>query len=48
MRQGNDEISLLERLLRIRNGTVTQKDWININNRHEDGLPQHEKEQFNH
>ena len=30
MRQGSDQLTLLECLLRIRNGTVTQLDWLDI------------------
>ena len=46
MRQKLDQIGLLERLLRIRSGNVTQQDWININLRHEQKLKQSEKEAF--
>ena len=34
MRQGEDQIDLLNRLLRIRNGTLEQKDWLDINKRY--------------
>ena len=46
MRQKPDQIGLLERLLRIRSGNVTQQDWININLRHEQKLKQSGKEAF--
>ena len=48
MRQGKDEKALLDRLLRIRNGTVTQQDWIDINARYENDLPPEEKKDFEH
>ena len=34
MRQGPDELALLQRLLRIRDGSITQKDWQDINDRY--------------
>ena len=46
MRQGPDQIALLQRLLRIRNGTVTQQDWIDINKRCINDLPQEEQDLF--
>ena len=48
MRQGKDEQDLLQRLLRIRNGTVNQKDWIDINNRYEKDLSTNDKRSFEH
>ena len=43
MRQKPDQKSLLERLLQIRNGSVTQQDWIDINARYKNDLPDIEK-----
>ena len=43
MRQKADQKCLLERLLRLRTGDVTQQDWIEINNRLEGNLYQEEK-----
>ena len=48
MRQKPDQKKLLDRLLRIRNGTVTQQDWLDINARYEKELPQREQELFDH
>ncbi|XP_057310732.1 uncharacterized protein LOC130648690 [Hydractinia symbiolongicarpus] len=48
MRQGPDQLALLQRLLRIRNGSITQQDWQDINSRYEDALPQTEKCNFSH
>ena len=38
MRQGPDQKKPLERLLCIKNGTVTQNQWKDINNRYKGGL----------
>ena len=48
MRQRPDQKKLLERLLRIRNGTIEQNDWIDINNRLETALPASERANFTH
>ena len=48
MRQKADQKCLLERLLRIRTGDVTQQDWIDMNSRFEGGLSQEEKLNFQH
>ena len=48
MRQGPDELALLQRLLRIRNGSITQNDWQDINNRYEGALPTAEQNNFSH
>ena len=48
MRQKPDQKELLDRLLRIRSGTITHQDWLDINARFIDDLPHSEKEQFNH
>ena len=48
MRQGPNELLLfyVQRLLRIRNGTIMQKDWQDINARYEGTLSQTEQEAF--
>ena len=43
MRQKESEKMFLERLLRIRGGTITQQDWLAINDRYEKELPKLEK-----
>ncbi|XP_057290792.1 uncharacterized protein LOC130613469 [Hydractinia symbiolongicarpus] len=48
MRQGQDQLDLLQRLLRIRNGSITQQDWQDINSRYENALPHTEKCNFLH
>ena len=48
MRQGPDQLSFLNLLLRVRNGTITQQDWIDINNRCEKDLSSDENNNFNH
>ena len=48
MRQKPDQKSLLDRLLRIRTGHVTQQDWLDINSRFEKNLSQNEKKNFQH
>ena len=48
MRQGPDQIPLLQRLLRIRNGSVQQQDWLDINARYENQLPLNERGNFSH
>ena len=48
MRQGSDQLNLLNRLLRIRNGTITQQDWLQINNRYEKDLQKDEQKNFSH
>ena len=48
MRQGKDEQALLNRLLRIRNGTVNQQDWLDINSRYEENLTDEQKLEFQH
>ena len=48
MRQGPDQLSFLNLLLRVRNGTITQQDWIDLNNRCEKALSSDEKNNFNH
>ena len=47
IRQGSDQLSFLL-LLRVRNGTITQQDWIDINNRCEKDLSSDENNNFNH
>ena len=46
MRQSKDQREFLELLLRIRNGTINQKDWLAINERFEGNLSDEEKEAF--
>ena len=46
MRQGPDQIEFLNRLLRIRSGTITQQDWMAINKRYIKELPKEERELF--
>ena len=46
MRQSTSEKRLLERLLRIRSGSITQQDWIDINSRYEGNLSVEEKMKF--
>ena len=48
MRQGPDQIHFLERLLRLRNGTVTQADWQAFNSRFEGNLSPQELANFQH
>ena len=48
MRQGNDPIRLLDYLLRIKKGEVTQQYWMNINNRYEKTLSVDEQANFAH
>ena len=48
MRQGPDQLPLLQRLLRIRNGTITQQNWLDINARYEQELPSLDRQKFNH
>ena len=48
MRQGNDQIRLLDRSLCIRKGEVTQQDWMDVNNRYEKTLPVDEQANFAH
>ena len=48
MRKGPDQLNLLNRLLRIRNGTMTQQDRLQINNRYEKDLPKNEQQNFSH
>ena len=48
MRRGPDQLNLLNRLLRIRNGTITQNDWLDINARYEKDLAQDEQTNFSH
>ncbi len=48
MRQGPDQLDLLNMLLRIRTGEITQDDWNNINARHEGNLTADEKINFQH
>lgn len=48
MRQKPEQKKLLDRLLRIRNGTITQKDWIDINDRYENDLAPEQRVQFLH
>jgi hypothetical protein len=48
MRQGPDQIKLLDRLLRIRSGAITQQDWADINKRYEGDLSVREKHNFSH
>ena len=46
MRQKPDQKVLLERLLRIRRGEITQDDWNAINSRYEGDLSEPEKKKF--
>ena len=46
MRQSESGKRLLARLLRIRNGSVTQQDWIDINSRYEKDLSIEEQAMF--
>ena len=48
MRQGPDQINLLNRLLRVRNGSITQQDWVDINARYVNDLPIKERANFDH
>ena len=48
MRQKPDQLPLLQRLMRIRSGSVTQQDWIDVNNRWEQNLKPDEKPNFQH
>ncbi|XP_066914121.1 uncharacterized protein [Clytia hemisphaerica] len=46
MRQGPDQLSFLEMLLRIREGKLNLNDWKTINSRYEGELPESAKEGF--
>ncbi|XP_066927171.1 uncharacterized protein [Clytia hemisphaerica] len=46
MRQGPDQLSFLEMLLRIREGKLNVDDWKTINSRYEGELSESEKEYF--
>ena len=46
MRQGPDQISFLQMLLRIREGKLNLDDWKTINSRYEGELPENVKENF--
>ena len=48
MRQGPDQIPLLETLLRIRSGEITQGDWMAMNARYEGDLSPQEQNNFHH
>ena len=48
MRQAPDQIKLLETLLRIRRGEITQQDWLLMNSRYEGALTSTEKMNFEH
>ncbi|XP_066934414.1 uncharacterized protein [Clytia hemisphaerica] len=46
MRQKPDQKTLLERLLRIRSGNITQQDWLDINSKYEPNMTQKDREDF--
>lgn len=48
MRQAADQVTFRDLLLRIRNGTATEEDWMNINNRSEEELSEEEQKNFCH
>ena len=46
MRQKPDQKTLLERLLRIRSGNITQQDWLDINGKYEKNMTEEQKADF--
>ena len=48
MRQGEGELALLDRLLRIRNDTISEQDWLDINSKYENYLQPVKKANFSH